>query len=45
MTEEWVTPDGRTAVVDVATDGTVQVSIELLRQMLTDLGLVRKEDA
>ena len=41
-TERWRTPDGDTAIVEVR-NGIVEVSYELLAQMLTDLGMERVE--
>lgn len=43
--EQWVTRNGRQVTLKVDADALVQVSIELLRQMFTDLGLTCKEDA
>lgn len=41
LPEEFWTRDGRTVIVPIGVDGTVQVAVEILRNMLLELGFTQ----
>ncbi len=41
LPEEFWTRDGQTLIVPIGVDGTVQVAIEILRNMLLELGFTQ----